>query len=409
MSDNKGLINYLLRVGKKEDESWDGIAVRYGFKNGEAARSAWKKHRKESAKSEHSFSLEEEGDEGTLTYNGSKEIKTKEDLIRECKIDERVWQIDKLVHNAWGKEGKQNFQVKAWLSKKGETEVDKLEKLLDAYHTTYTPLRKADILINDVFVNPVSLFISLADPHIDKRTLDKTTIEDKMASYLSVLDKLLFRAFKSHNIEEIVYVLGNDYFTSDNYFPSTTNGTPQSVTNEYDDSYEKGFHLAVTAINKLRQFCRNLKIVFVPANHDRTKSFCLLHALSVYFSSDEHIIFDRAADNTKVHVYGDTFIGMHHGDTIMEKMPTYFASKYRKEWGSCKYTEIALADKHHKKQWKFSLSEEEVNGIRMFISPSLTSADVWHKDKCFDLSILAGVIRIYDKEKGYIGELEERI
>lgn len=409
MSDSKGLIDYLLRHGKSEKETWEGLAIRYGFKGESGAREAWKRYKTSQEGEISSASFEDRGEEGILTYSGRKEIKTKEDLIRECNIDIGVWNIDRLVHNAWGKGGKQNFQVKAWLSKKKEEEIDRLEKLLSNYNTPYTPLEKRDIIINDVFPNPVSLFISLADPHIDKRTLDKSTIEEKMHIYLTTLDKLLFRAYRSHNIDEIVYVLGNDYFTSDNYTPSTTAGTPQNVTDHYDDSYEKGFELAVTCINKLKQFCNTLKVVFVPANHDRTKSFFLLHALSVYFSSDKNIIFDRGGENTKVHVYGNTFIGMHHGDTIMEKLPLYFASKYREEWGKCKYSEIALADKHHKKQWKFNLSEEEVNGVRMFISPALTSPDVWHKDKCYDLSILAGVIRIYDKTKGYIGELEERI
>lgn len=388
MVNKEGLINYLIKDGKKEEDSWDDLAIKFGYKSGEAARVVWKSFRKKKK---------------------TKEVHDLEGLVASTGIDTEIWNIDKYTQNFWGNKDNPNWQVKASLVPKKEDEVDRLERVLTDYKTTYIPLSQREILINDNYIKPVCAFVSLADPHIDKRTLDKTTIEDKVKTYKKVLDDLMYRVYKSHKIEEIVYVLGNDYFTSDNYFPSTTKGTPQHVTDEYDDSYEKGFDLAVESILRLRQLCEKLSVIFVPANHDRTKSFYLLHALEVYFKTDPKIVFDRTAENTKVYTYGVTMIGLHHGDTIIEKMPLYFASKYRKEWGNAKYTEIATADKHHKKQWSFKLSTDEVASTRMFISPSLTSADVWHKDKNYDLSILAGTVRIYDKEKGFIGELEERI
>lgn len=415
MSNKEKLINYLIE-GKKEDETWDLIASKFGLTT-EAARHTWRKYREDHPpidiidKPITVSSFDENIKEGKATLSGvvPKRIESLEQLIDLCKIDTNKWEVERYLQNYWGNENHPHWQVKAWLVRKKEDEVSRIESLLSKYRSKYVPIKKKDLIINDSSTKPVSLFISLADPHIDKKTLDKTSMDVKISDYLHVLDNLLYRSYKSHSVEEIVYVLGNDYFTSDNYFPSTTKDTPQFITDEYDESYEKGFNLAVTAINKLKQFCNKLRVVFVPANHDRTKSFYLLHALEVYFRADSTITFDRTAENTKVYSYGVTMIGMHHGDTIEKDMPMYFASKYRKQWGAAKYTEIALADKHHKKEWKFKLSCEEVASTRMFISPSLTSADVWHKDKNFDLCILAGTVRIYDKEKGFIGELEERI
>lgn len=402
------LISYLEK-GKNVGDTWERIAAKFGF-TAESARSIWRRHRKTSPSiGNNSFTEDLKEGKAELTTELLTQITSLEDLIVKCKIDTSIWEVERYVQNFWGNSDIPRWQVKAWLAKKKVNTNELLVDVLKNYKSNYIPLKEEDILQNNNSNKPVSIFLSLADPHIDKQTLDGKSMAVKIADYLHIMDMLIYRAYRAHKIEEIVYVLGNDYFTSDNYTPATTNQTPQSVTNEYTESYEKGFDMAVIAINKLRQFCQTLKVIFVPANHDRTKSFCMLHALEIYFRADKNIIFDRTADNSKVHVYGETMIAMHHGDTVEKDMPVYMASKYRKEWGSTSYTEIALADKHHKKEWKLKLVGEEEKSTRMFISPSLSSADVYHKDKNHDLTILAGTIRIYDKEKGFIGELEERI
>lgn len=336
------------------------------------------------------------------------EIRTLEELIERCRIDLSIWNIDKYVQNYWGNSNDPHWQVKVFLSKKQPNTEEALIKALGNYKSSYKPLKKEDILLSNG-KKSVSVLISLADPHIDKQTIDKTTIEKKMKTYLHILQNLLIQSLQSYKLEEVVLVLGNDYFTSDCYHASTTNLTPQHTTDDFDVAYEKGFELGIEAINLCSNFSKRVKVIFVPANHDRTKSFYLVHALEIYFSKNHNIVFDRSAENAKVHMYGQNFIGFHHGDTKIEDLPTYFASKFKEEWGCCKYAEIALADKHHKRQWKQVDSEREINGTRMFIAPSLTTPDKWHKGKRFDLAIQAGVARFYHKEKGYCGETEDRL
>lgn len=342
-----------------------------------------------------------------IVKNFKEPIRTLKQLIKRCKIDTKIWNIDRYVQNFWGTAENPSYQVKAFLSRKKPSLEEKALSILENYKTTYKPIPA--YIQSFRSEQDVSVLISLSDPHIDKKTLDGSTIEQKCDKYLEVLEALLFKICASYEAEEIILVLGNDFFTSDSYHNTTTNLTPQAVTDDYDVSYEKGFELAVTAINKCKQFAPNVKVIFVPANHDRTKSFYLVHALEMYFKSDVGVIFDRTAENTKIHIYGQNFLGFHHGDTKMEALPLYFASKYKQEWGGCKYAEIALGDKHHKKQWSFKLTENEHVGTRMFIVPSLTTPDKWHKDKTYDMAIQAGVARIYDFDKGYVGEFEERI
>ena len=121
------------------------------------------------------------------------------------------------------------------------------------------------------------------------------------------LDKEL-AAGKSNN--------NNDLFNTDNYHNQTTNLTPQEVTVPWHKAYEEGFDLMVDSIAKVADLAREVVVVLIQGNHDRTKSFYLAHALEVFFKSNKNIRFLRENSNTKFVMLGDTFIGYHHGNHV---------------------------------------------------------------------------------------------
>lgn len=371
--------------------------------------------------SETTFTEKENG-EAEYNFITSKQIKSKDDLITAADIDLSKWEITRYVVNKWDVGAKNAasvievtplFQVKLWLAPladKEEVITEAWEDFIRNYEFKYTPVKKEDVIINDAFDRPVSLLISMADFHLEKRTVDGKTMDEKVELFKRVVDNIVYKAYKSHFIDEIVYVTSNDFLHVDNYQESTTKLTPQQSSTTWYSSYEVGFDLQALVIQKLKQFCNKLTVVHVPSNHARCKEYYLVHGLSVLFRNDENIVFNRTAEPTKCYTYGTNFIGMHHGDVkSFAQLPTYFASKYREQWGASKYTEIALADRHHRKEWKQALTKDEVHGTRMFIAPSLSGADIWHTDSLYDLAIQASIGRLYDKEKGYCGEIEERI
>lgn len=442
MINGKSFLDFLEQEGKG-DYSWNELAGIYGYLNGAVCRGIWRRHNeaklmgksftpknnladklersagaREATAGTYIGELEDmvtrfqedmQKGEAELDARFASEIRTLEELIAKTRIDTEVWEVTKYVQNYWGNSKTPHWQVKAWLSRKTTNPVDLLTRFFQNYTTNYIPIPAAELTLNPRFSKPVSVLISLADPHIDKVETSGSSIDQKCSQYLAVLDDLIQKSYHSHHVDEIVYVLGNDFFTSDTYWNTTTATTPQAVTNEFDSAYEKGFALAIRAINTLKQFCHKLNVVYVPANHDRTKSFYLVHALSVYFAGDPGIVFDRSADNTKAYQYGATGIFFHHGDTPVASLPLYMATKYRELWGQVRYSEICLGDKHHKKEWKYSLSNTEDNGTRMFICPALTGPDKWHTDKRYDNSIQAGICRIYCKEGGKVAEFESRV
>lgn len=337
------------------------------------------------------------------------EIRTLEELIEKTNIDTTKWNVDKYIQNFWGSVNNPQYQVKAWLSPVKAEQSDLFAEVIENYQSSYKPLSKKDILINDVYTEPTCLLISLSDFHLAKLDQERTSIEDKAELYTQVLDKLLYRAYKGHNIDEIVFLIGNDFCHTDNFSNMTTAFTPQDVSTQWHHEYEVGFDLMVKSISKLKQFCNKLNVIHVPSNHARTKEFYMAHALEVYFKAEESIVFNRTAENTKVYTYYNNFLGFHHGDTDFNKLPLYFASKYYQEWGQTKHRDLALSDKHHRKAYKFSMEGNEVDGIRMFICPSLSGTDKWHLNKGYDLAQKAAIGRVYNRETGYCTEYEERI
>lgn len=330
-----------------------------------------------------------------------------EEIAKDHNIDPKTWKLS----NYWSKQKSDGkYQVSALFSQikqKSEDINKEFLQFLKTYKSSYKPINYC--YKSNRLVNPCSLLISLPDLHLDKLTIDNISIENKIDAYTQVLDNLLSRSYNSHNnIEEVVFVIGNDFLHTDTFWGTTTKGTPVGVNSTWDKSYEKGFDLLVSSIIKLKTFSKKIKVILIPGNHARTKEFYLTHALEAYFKLDKDIIFDRGAEDLKIHKYGETLLCFSHGNNINDKLPLVFASQFYKEWGQCKYKEIVLGDKHHNSE-KLIKSQGETAGVRMRILPALCGTDSWHRDNLYIGAIQSGIALIYDKIKGKISEFEERI
>lgn len=328
---------------------------------------------------------------------------TPEQIIRDHKINTSEYKLS----GFWSKAKEKGWHVSANFTKlKGEEySQEAFISALNNYKSTYVP-RFIKNKSNDVDTH--CALISLPDAHIDKLAKDGKSVEEKCDMYFTVLAKLTQKAMVSHNVEEIVFVIGNDFFHTDSIHNTTTNGTNLFVNTEWNNAYEMGFDLMVKSIDYLRSFCPKVHVVLVQGNHPRTKEFYLAHALASYFKPDVNITFDRTTKNLKVYPYGETLLCFNHGNNVNDKLPLAFATSFHQEWGMCKYKEILLGDKHHNSE-KLIKSQGEAFGVRMRILPSLSGTDQWHDDNLFINSIQAGIAIIYHKTKGRVTEMEERI
>lgn len=415
------LIEYL-KQNYRPGQPWNAIGKKFGIPK-EQARNIWLRYRKK-----HNIEYTESTEESTrtpregltelkedlqtgkaeATYSSPTEIRDLNDLKKF--IDTEKWDIIKYVQNYWGSGGNPHWQVKAWLEPKRTKEDELIKSILDNYKSTWKPIPDDLLRTNTNWLNPSMLVINLNDLHFDKLDMDNSTIDKRVRDYISVLTDLALKSYHSANIEEICFVIGNDMFNTDNILNTTTNGTPQDVNTTWDTAYEKVFSAMAESISFLKGLCKKLHVVLVQGNHDRTKSFYLAHALEVYFKSDPSIVFDRSSALKKHIVYGQSFIGFNHGNNVNDKIPLAFATEFYNSWGKCKYHDILISDKHHNNEKAFHSrqTQNEFQGVKLRILPSLSGADRWHSDHLYH-SRQSGIALLYDKERGKTAEFEYQL
>ena len=309
-----------------------------------------------------------------------------------------------IITNYWSKllpNGKFTSSVFSKRKQSKDYTLQDFEKFLESYVPKFILPEKKK---NNPGLETIDIELSIADFHIGKKTLEGETILDKKIQFINVVADLLTKVTNNYNIDTIVFPIGNDYFHTDNYLNNTTNGTPQDILTGYDNEYEEGFNLLVGAIQLLNLNAKNIEIILVQGNHDRTKCFYLAHALEVFFKGNKKIKFKREHSTTKFTILGNTFIGYHHGNCKIEELPLVFATNKDSSvaFGNALYRHIHTGDKHH-------YMAKEIKGVRIQQMPSLSGTDRWHLDNNYINNIRAGLVHLFHPIYGKIGEFESRI
>jgi hypothetical protein len=327
---------------------------------------------------------------------------TIEELYKLHKVDKTRFKIT----NYWSKlkaNGKFTSSIFAKLLKEEDYTPEDFANFLKDY--TPKPIKVSKV--KDLVINKKPLIdveLSIADFHLDRRTLKNDTIEERKEEYKKAVDDLINKIKGAYRIRHLVFVIGNDYFNTDNYHNQTTNFTPQEISTPWHKAYEEGFDLLVEVLTKLSFEAERVTVILIQGNHDRTKSFYLAHALEVFFKSFTNITFQRENSNTKYIILGNTFIGYHHGNHVkIDSLPLYFQNEEKSSfaYGSCKYREVHTGDKHH-------YMAKDVQSVRIQQIPSMVDIDNYTNDGLY-LHVKAAVAFCYDPVKGRVAEFEYRI
>ena len=313
--------------------------------------------------------------------------------------------LDKyIIVNYWSKLLPNGKFTSSIFSKKKEAKdytAEDFAKFLVDYESNYIPQPQPELERAKL----IDVEISLSDFHLAKRHIDGDNSPSvRCKRYFEAATNLIYDVKALYDIDRVVFPISNDFFHTDNFQHQTTAGTPQETIVDYAHEYELGFALLVDTIGMLKNVCKELHVVLVQGNHDRTKSYYLAHALDVYFHADPNIYFDREHSVVKATMLGETFIGYHHGNCKIEDLPLLFATHpdYSQMFGYAKYREVHTGDKHH-------YMAKEVKGVRIQQMPSLSGTDRWHQDNNFVHSVRAALALVYDKELGKISEFEFRL
>ena len=333
-------------------------------------------------------------EEGTAEIKGIAfaEPKSPEEIIRILKIDTDKWKLS----SYWNKQQKDYWLISAMVTQKRLEPQDFLSETIKNFTPKYTPVAK--VFINDKFSEPTVGVLSIQDLHFGKEG-NLSIVDDFKES----ITYLVTKSYSAHNLEKIIYVIGGDLLNMDTFSGLTTKGTPVDSDLRAQDAYNEAFDAMFWSVNFIKQFCKELEVVYLPGNHDRLSSYHLVHALSKCFTKDISIQFNATYEERKVITWGDNFFAFEHGDVTKKMTPLVYATEFPVQWGLTKYRTCYTGHFHTKKVTEF-VTDNEVHGFSIKHLPSFSKSDYWHYHNKFTGSKRQAVMEIHNLTRGKISE-----
>jgi hypothetical protein len=370
----------------------------------------------------HEIEIDETKNKKTITSKKSNRIQTLDDLIRECKIDTSVWEIDRYIVNKWEVGSTIDgvviveplFQIKAWL--KQNKEISSLKKLKNELIDEVKRYSPKKVTIKHKRINPSGsgqlLEINIFDLHFGKlcwglETGDNYDTKIARKRYLAAISDIIAKV-QCYDIKRVVFPIGNDFFNSDNLNNQTTAGTPQDEDVRWQKTFKASRELLIEGIDMLTEVAP-VDVIVVQGNHDWERSFYVGDVLSCWYHNNENVTVNNEPTPRKYYKFGDCLIGYTHGNNEkVADLPLIVASERPKLWASTKFREIHIGHLHHKKEIKF-MSTQEVKGIVLRYMRSLSGTDAWHNLKGYKGAIQACEAFIWDENQGMICQFSHNI
>lgn len=369
--------------------------------------------------SELTETVKADGNKCEITKVVDEEVRTLEDLIRICHIDLVEWKIERWVANKWevamkppavgssynwSRESdtpiKRNlFQIKAWLVRNTEgilarNELVALKESFKAERPFVPTQFERQSLTGNM------LEISIPDLHAGKLAWAKETgwenYDTKIALkvYRDALQTLIART-SCYKFDEIVFVVGNDLFHSDNPRGETYKGTPLDTDSRYHKTFTAIREMMVESVEVLRQIAP-VRVILVSGNHDTLSVWHLGDSLECRFYNYADVTIDNGPQARKYYQYGKVMLMFTHGHKgKLSDYPLVMAAEQPKMFGRTQFREAHTGDKHH-------FRVEEYHGVKVRISPALCPPDAWHADNHFVGADRAAEAFVWNESEGLI-------
>jgi len=344
MADREGLLTELKVLGKTS--SWDELAEKYQFKNGEAAR------------------------------NFVKSIKKKDNLVLRSK-----WQVQtKGGGTAW----LESYRAREseFLDKFQELKEEFLEELKqNSYH--HKPHIESQGYL---------LEIGIPDFHLGKY-VGSETLEMQKQKFIDNCLGLYKKAVSKYKISHVLLPIGNDFLNSDTLLYTSTKGTPQHDNASWKESFRAGWSAVVQVIDEIAKE-HNIHVPIVQGNHDYQRCFYLGEVLVNRYYNTGVVTVDNTMEQRKYYKYGKNLFGYTHGNNEKHlDLPIIMATENPVEFAECNHKFFRLGHLHKH-------IHNEHYGVGITVLPSLSKPDEWLKSMGFDNLIKRCQGYIFDKDSG---------
>lgn len=359
----------------------------------------------------------------TWTISKVSRINTLPALLEYFEVDTDIWEVTNWKANKWEMAGfpktigsSKNwsrtstaaiitplYQVKATFAKKKVMAFAKLELASLKERFKEDKLRPTPKLIHRISRTKSGniLELNIPDLHAGKLAWSKETgykdYDTKIALdvYDEAIDHIL--ADTAHiQIDQIVYITGNDMMHSDTLGGTTTSGTQLDNDSRYHKVFVKLRNRVIDIIKYKLLPVAPVKVISCPGNHDKLTAWHLADSIEMYFHDDPNVEVDNSPKEFKFHQHGQVMLMFCHGNT--GKKPDYpltMATREKEMWGSTTYREAHTGHVHQ-------TMVQEFHGVRVRVLPALCEPDAWHANNNFVGNLRTAEGYVWNADKGLI-------
>ena len=370
--------------------------------------------------------VDQQGD--TLTVEAPRTaVATPEDLLRRANIDERIWQVDRVLLNnyemgstprrigndkdGWSREDNAPivtplFSLKIWLSRRKD--VMNIEQLkADALAEIRAAAPPAPMKLPKPRKDGQLLYMGAHDVHIGAYAAPQETgqaYSTEVAVDLArrTVARLLADASASGPISRILLPVGQDLMHVESSANATTRGTPQDADGRYRVMRRYAYDLMVNLID-LCLTVAPVDVEAVPGNHGFDTDLAIAERLEARFHNHPHVLVRANLHPRPYYEYGCTLLGLTHGNGIQARdLPIIMADEARDSWARTTDHEWLLGHYHKKMTMQFVTTENEYRGVRVRYLPSIKALDYYHAAHGY-ANVRAMEAYRYDLRDGYVG------
>lgn len=335
----------------------------------------------------------------TIVAHETEQIKTLEQLLDVANVDKSEWEVERWRPNTWAQMSGANgliqlWQVRAELRKKdlSPKRIDELLNIL--FKTTRKAIKMPIVKVKPEAVGKMFM-LGVPDLHLGKLAwADETghgNWDCKIAKQVweDAINDLLAKA---PDCEECWFPIGNDFFNVDNKFNMTTNGTPQDEDGRWQKTFDMGIEMTEWAISRCRKKFLKVKVIMVYGNHDTQRSYMLGKVLERFAKYTTGVEIDCRPLDRKYFQWGETGLGLAHGDRMKEKdISNLFQNEAREIWGNTKRCEIILGHVHNP-------IVKTMGGVLCRWLSALCSPDYWHAKSGYVMAEKSATGLVYNQK-----------
>lgn len=256
------------------------------------------------------------------------------------------------------------------------------------------------------------------DLHLGKDAWDLPEAEFKIQSSF----EYALEFARIHRCERIHMPLGHDLLQIDyehiarsGTLHTTSSGTPVTRSNHsWRELYRAGRKLGSWMIRRSAQEGFFTSVDIIPGNHSEQSEFAMGDAWQIQFEDNPNVeirIPDEWSQQGGYELaveWGDVGFMQSHGHNIkFEDLPLHFAFRFPHLFSHSTFRYVLTGHKHISTKRRVGDYAED-RGCTVYISPSLSPQDLWHKKYGFD-GVPGLDVFIYNKETGPIGHYTHRI